>query len=1349
MVSQMSENIFNINEHIEIPLTIERHLEAFANHKNSTERHQILWTTWRQNKRWLSHLLEYTLPSFPTYSLHDATHAESVIHNMELILGEERIKMLSATDAFMLLHVAYIHDIGMCITESDRKEIIDSPEFLELIKKSLKSDDMQVKHFAERMLSTDCICKGFDTKKIKEWFNECHETYLAVAYFLSEYRRKEHGLVSAERLKSLVSGKESIGSGFSTSEVPLRIFFQIAECAATHSIWGFEPIMKLSYENTGYAHDSMHPRFVAVLLQVADALDIDNGRFHSLIHSFYGKMNDMSELHFQKHQSLRQLNITDKKIFISADCESQDVIRLIRNECNYLEELLKNANYRWSEIAPRNFSGCLPTLLTPHLLQNGKAIPNELINAKFNLSQDKAFRLIEGINVYNDSFPYLKEVIQNAIDATKQQVWSDYCGTKPKSEGVFRENKDSISSILPEKIRKLLPKYPIEIQLEIVALDAKTGQQLEEDKPIKDFSLCKFGVKVSVQDHGIGISSNDLREISNVGVSHSSNNCKLKEMPPVLRTTGKFGIGLQSIFQVTNSFQADTRTHFGEGYHITFSSGAGSSSGIINTTNLDEIENFPFGTQISFLISDFKQIDKKRHIETWSGENPFENGYKNQKNLKEAEELISQMIHYLNSLFGELLFPIVVIPKNKFSNRKYLPDFNENGGNIIIKKPNNHDSERIEQNKLIEKIGWAFQIDKTKEYKIFGNLGDGSLYFYDANNVRLLLWDQKNHTFASVSGNRLYKKTDSSVEGYSEDNFGIKIFYKGIATRLLRNKYDDIDIVDYIDIKDANAEQLLLINREELSKEGILYVEKIYNDILSLSRAAFEDIAYKYDDIISSSEFSCLDKLIDEGFIPSIAGDEKNNCVSKKIFLFSILAYYAAISLSGSPKCKEKECPWIKMLKIIAEFTEQNNINSWNLPVYDLEVRLKEYSKPISLPRVLSNIESYGILSARKDKDFPWDNYLIEIVVDNPNARTLDQSVLMTMKQQQNVSGMPIQMNPLIKNAELWTKLLLHWIYKITPTKSIYTLLDSMECKKDSSGNIRFKTLSMKVMSEIIMDNSSIYVLLKRIQEKANFKNAKVFSTNVFQGCKCLTIKKENLPENVCPINFIELQNRNDNNMILPFSIDFVNNFFGGYREASALLSSNDDLIKEYHRLLEEPIKLLERWYNSICHNQFEDVFVDRCKEIREKMKKLAFNEKMDLFKQLSVKITETQEQQENFFSKCQEKNADTDSEDLTSDPYFDKIVESFYWKKEGAVSLFVEQSVPSSERFNDFVEKWKISSEAQNLISFIEENAEVKLNSHQYKELFQIALEKLYFAIRETTKSDFVNKLSMKNILY
>lgn len=53
------------------------------------------------------------------YSMHGVSHAQSVLHNIEMILGEKQIANLSSSDCFLILHVVYIHDIGMCITLSD------------------------------------------------------------------------------------------------------------------------------------------------------------------------------------------------------------------------------------------------------------------------------------------------------------------------------------------------------------------------------------------------------------------------------------------------------------------------------------------------------------------------------------------------------------------------------------------------------------------------------------------------------------------------------------------------------------------------------------------------------------------------------------------------------------------------------------------------------------------------------------------------------------------------------------------------------------------------------------------------------------------------------------------------------------------------------------------------------------------------------------------------------------------------------------------------------------------------------------------------------------------------------
>lgn len=43
-----------------IPWTIESQLKSYATHPDATERHEILWYSWKQIKRWLSQTLAIT-----------------------------------------------------------------------------------------------------------------------------------------------------------------------------------------------------------------------------------------------------------------------------------------------------------------------------------------------------------------------------------------------------------------------------------------------------------------------------------------------------------------------------------------------------------------------------------------------------------------------------------------------------------------------------------------------------------------------------------------------------------------------------------------------------------------------------------------------------------------------------------------------------------------------------------------------------------------------------------------------------------------------------------------------------------------------------------------------------------------------------------------------------------------------------------------------------------------------------------------------------------------------------------------------------------------------------------------
>lgn len=260
------DNMFGEAVSLGTVYTIEHHLKMYAKSEDTTERHQVLWHAWNQNKRWLTQLLEWTLPSFPTYSYHNASHADTVFHNIERILGENRIRQLSASDCFMLLHTAYMHDIGMSISAAERKGMMKDEKFVELIEYLKREGDSDMKKAAESVLQTQYTTyQEFSTrergKKLKELFQQKLDVYYGLSQNMAEYQRRQHA------------------------------------------------------------------EFVAVMLQLGDALDMDNDRFNPFVFQFAGDFPRTSMLHYKKHQAMRQLQKTKiylKGIYVQSHNMYQD-----------------------------------------------------------------------------------------------------------------------------------------------------------------------------------------------------------------------------------------------------------------------------------------------------------------------------------------------------------------------------------------------------------------------------------------------------------------------------------------------------------------------------------------------------------------------------------------------------------------------------------------------------------------------------------------------------------------------------------------------------------------------------------------------------------------------------------------------------------------------------------------------------------------------------------------------------------------------------------------------------------------------------------------------------------------
>lgn len=217
-----------------VTLTIENRLEIYVGEKRE-ERNEILWYVWQQNKRWLSNILEWIMPSFPNYSMHDKSHAFSVLHNIEMLLGERQIMKLSASDCFMILHVVFLHDIGMCITNSDRNNLMKNSEFFRFLKDCEEKGNADTRQYAKQLLKH---CSEYNVgEEIEDILKAKLDVYYAMIYLVAEYVRKEHATNSQRLLEKWQEQSDNmgLGYGFTNSGIPQRMFHTVGACACVHN----------------------------------------------------------------------------------------------------------------------------------------------------------------------------------------------------------------------------------------------------------------------------------------------------------------------------------------------------------------------------------------------------------------------------------------------------------------------------------------------------------------------------------------------------------------------------------------------------------------------------------------------------------------------------------------------------------------------------------------------------------------------------------------------------------------------------------------------------------------------------------------------------------------------------------------------------------------------------------------------------------------------------------------------------------------------------------------------------------------------------------------------------------
>lgn len=572
-------------------ITLEDRFRELAEKNESID---SLYRSYQVLKEELKKYLPAIFAYYPHYSAHESSHSQSLISAIELILGERRIRALSPADVWLIVVSAQLHDVGMIIPNEEIAKIatnLDFKKFLNEMKQSLDIDFSRAATLLlERKISDDD----------NTWFLNIKQS---VVLLVAEYLRRQH----AKRSDNIVSGDTTISRLLSLklNGETSRAFATVGKICVTHGL-DFDRIFTL-YETDSISNFRCHPRFVAALIRLGDLCDVDNGRFNAALMAVFGRLPQSSLVHYYKHKTITRLCISEREICMSADIpfeaiknelELDAIYRIINKEdfChkivyehqrwfNMIETELQNLMLHAGKIFPTDMDQSMPTF-QQEILVNGQRSVFSSSNMRLNFAPEKAYALIEGLSLYDEQRTFVREIVQNSLDAMKLQLWHDL------KDGRWHaylpdDKKDELSTLQPFDLSKEIYEY--------YCVDVNTYTNTDTG--------CE---KITFRDNGIGISYEDLQNnIVKTGTSWNSRSeyeSDLRSMPRWMRPTGGFGIGLHAAFAVTDRIEIKSKTQYEtHPKHIIIHSGQ--HDGFVFSRRIEE--KFNCGTETVI------EIDKK------------------------------------------------------------------------------------------------------------------------------------------------------------------------------------------------------------------------------------------------------------------------------------------------------------------------------------------------------------------------------------------------------------------------------------------------------------------------------------------------------------------------------------------------------------------------------------------------------------------------------------------------------------------------------------------------------------------------------------------------------------------
>lgn len=329
--------------------------------------------------------------SFPNYTLHDKTHVLNVLDAMAGILGDQ-ISLLSEGEAEMLILAACLHDLGMVYTDEEVKQCFEN--------KRLTREFLRINN-------PELIGCPAD-----EWLEDIRQWYL----------RWLHPFRLWEVLRN--EGWNELLASWPSETAPKRCVLAVCQAHGT------APEELLMDKNLKYLSASnVDPLFCTLLLRLADLLDFDDTRAPKVLYS-HVVCNEKSREEWDKHRASGGFYYPESpsaaKLPYKARCTNpriehaiQDFLDWIDDELNTCARLQQNCRQDWQRRFP------FPRAVAREEIESIGYVSGDF---QMTMDQTRVMDLLTGEQLYDKNDVFIRELLQNSIDATllRQEMDQDF-----------------------------------------------------------------------------------------------------------------------------------------------------------------------------------------------------------------------------------------------------------------------------------------------------------------------------------------------------------------------------------------------------------------------------------------------------------------------------------------------------------------------------------------------------------------------------------------------------------------------------------------------------------------------------------------------------------------------------------------------------------------------------------------------------------------------------------------------------------------------------------------------------------------------------------------------------------